>query len=101
MEDREYIDGTGLAQKFFAPIEETLYENSAAAVDYAKEQTKIIKKDFAGKFDELDKVLKAKLDELKACATDEQAAEERLADSKKKLEWLEDIQARVNSILDI
>lgn len=38
---------------------------------------------------------------LKACATDEQAAEERLADSKKKLEWLEDIQARVNSILDI
>lgn len=101
MEDREYIDETELAQKFFAPIEETLYENSAAAVDYAKEQTKIIKKDFAGKFDELDKVLKAKLDELKACATDERAAEERLADSKKKLEWLEDIQARVNSILDI
>lgn len=101
MEDREYIDGTGLAQKFFAPIEETLYKNSENAVNYANEQTNIIKKDFAGKFDELDKVLKAKLDELKTCATDEQAAEERLADSKKKLEWLEDIQARVNSILDI
>lgn len=100
-EVREYIDGKELAQSFFAPIEETLYKNSAAAVDYAKEQTKIIKKDFAGKFDELDKVLKAKLDELKACATDERAAEERLADSKKKLEWLEDIQVRVNSILDI
>lgn len=101
MEDREYIDGTGLAQKFFAPIEVTLYKNSENAVNYANEQTNIIKKDFAGKFDELDKVLKAKLDELKTCATDEQAAEERLADSKKKLEWLEDIQARVNSILDI
>lgn len=101
MEDREYIDATELAQKFFAPIQETLYENSEAAENYAKEQTKIIKKNFAGKFDELDKVLKAKLDELKACATDEQTAEERLADSKKKLEWLEDIQARVNSILDI
>lgn len=101
MEEREYIDGTGLAQKFFAPIQTTLFENREAAVNYAKEQTNIIKKDFAGKFDELDKVLKAKLDELKTCATDEQAAEERLADSKKKLEWLEDIQARVNSILDI
>lgn len=101
MEDREYIDGTGLAQKFFAPIELTLYKNRENAVNYANEQTNIIKKDFAGKFDELDKVLKAKLDELKTCATDEQAAEERLADSKKKLEWLEDIQARVNSILDI
>lgn len=101
MEEREYIDGTKLAQMFFAPIEEALYENSAAAVDYAKEQTELIKKDFAGKFDELDRILKAKLDELKACATDEKAVEERLADSKKKLEWLEDIQTRVNSILDI
>ena len=101
MENREYIDGTGLAQKFFAPIEETLYENSAAAVEYAKEQAANIKKDFAGKFEELDKVLQKKLDELKACATDEKAAEERLEDSRRKLEWLEDIQARVNAILDI
>lgn len=101
MEKREYIDGTGLAQKFFAPIEETLYENSAAAVEYAKEQAANIKKDFAGKFEELDKVLQKKLDELKACATDEKAAEERLEDSRRKLEWLEDIQARVNAILDI
>ncbi len=101
MENREYIDGTTLAQKFFAPIEETLYGNSAAAVEYAKEQAANIKKDFAGKFEELDKVLQKKLDELKACATDEKAAEERLEDSRRKLEWLEDIQARVNAILDI
>lgn len=101
MEDREYIDGTGLAQKFFAPIEETLYENSAAAVKYAKEQAANIKKDFADKFEELDKVLQKKLDQLKACATDEKAAEAKLEDSRRKLEWLEDIQSRVNAILDI
>lgn len=101
MENREYIDGTTLAQKFFAPIEETLYGNSAAAVEYAKEQAANIKKDFAGKFEELDKVLQKKLDELKACATDEKAAEERLEDSRRKLEWLEDIQDRLNAILDI
>lgn len=101
MEDREYIDGTGLAQKFFAPIEEALYENSVAAVEYAKEQVANIKKDFAGKFAELDKVLQEKLDELKACAMDEKAAEEKLEDSRRKLEWLEGIQARVNAILDI
>lgn len=101
MEDREYIDGQNLAAKFFAPIQENLYGNSAAAVKYAKEQIRKIKKDFAGKFDELDQVLKQKLDELKACAIDEQVAEEKLADSRRKLEWLEDIQARVNAILDI
>lgn len=101
IENREYIDGTGLAQKFFAPIEETLYENSAAAVAYAKDQAANIKKDFAGKFAELDKVLQNKLDELKACATDEKAAEKKIEDSRRKLEWLEDIQDRVNAILDI
>lgn len=101
IEEREYIDGTGLAQKFFAPIEESLYENSSAAVKYAKEQAKLIKENFAEKFDELDKVLKAKLDELKACATDEKRAEAQLMESKRKLEWLEDIQSRVNAILDI
>lgn len=101
MEDQEYIDGTSLSQKFFAPIQETLYDNSMAAVDYAKEQTEHIKEDFANKFEELDKVLTAKLDELRACASDKDAAEKRLEVSKKNLEWLEDIQVRVNSILDI
>ena len=101
MEDREYIDGESLSQKFFAPIQETLYENSAAAVDYAKSQTKLIKKDFASKFDELDRVLKAKLDELKSCALDEKATEKKLEESRNKLAWLEDIQSRVNSILEI
>ncbi len=101
IEECEYIDGTELSQKFFAPIQEPLFENGKAAVAYAKEQTKLIKKDFVEKFDELDKVLKAKLGELKACTADEQAAEERLVDSKQKLEWLENIQARVNAILDI
>ena len=101
MEDREYIDGESLSQKFFAPIQETLYENSAAAVDYAKTQTKLIKKDFASKFDELDRVLKAKLDELKACAMDEKIAEKKLEESRQKLAWLENIQSRVNAILEI
>lgn len=101
IEEREYIDGQVLAEKFFAPIEETLYKNSTAAVEYAKEQVKNIKKDFADKFDELDNVLKEKLNELKVCATDEKIAEEKLAESKARLEWLEDIQARVDSILSI
>lgn len=101
METREYIDGTGLAQKFFAPVEETLFENGVAAVEYAKKQAKNIKKDFERKFAELDEVLQLKLEELKACATDVKAVEEKLEDSRRKLEWLEDIQTRVNAILDI
>lgn len=100
-ENREYIDGKVLSQKFFAPIEKKLYENSGNAVEYAKEKTRYIKEFFNCRFDELNNILKEKLNELKLCATDEKLAEERLAESRKRLEWLEAIQEKVNSILDI
>lgn len=100
-EYKEYVDGTELAQKFFAPIQEQLYENSASAVDYAKEQTKAIKKAFADKFDELDAVLKSKLDELEACAKDNANIEARIKETQDRLAWLEKIEAKVNAILDI
>ena len=101
IEDEEYIDGMYLVHQFFAPIQETLFENRAKAVIYAKDQAESIKKNFSRKFEELDKVLQNKLQELKSCVTDKKVAEEKLEDSKRKLEWLEDIQYRINKILEI
>ena len=46
-------------------------------MEYAKQQTWLIKSDFSMKFDQLDKLL------------------------QDKLEWLEDIRNRVNAILEI
>lgn len=101
MENRNYVDGTILAQKFFAPIEANLFKNKDEAIKYAKEQTALIKKNFSTKFDELDKVLEAKLNELRSCASDKEKAEKQLAESKERLAWLENIQTKVDSILDI
>ena len=100
-EDREYVDGTKLAQRFFAPIQEQLYENSNNAIDYAKAQTKKIKQDFSKKFTELDAVLKQKLQELEDCANDNENIERRIRESQAKLKWLEEIQFKTKSILDI
>lgn len=100
-ENVEYIDGEELAHKFFAPIEENLFENSSAAQAYAKEETKRIKEAFASKFDELDKLLKAKLNELKECATDEKKAQQKLEEAQRRLGWLEEIHGKVNAILEI
>lgn len=100
-EDREYIDGEELAHKFFAPIEENLYENSSAAQAYAKEETRRIKEAFASKFNELDKLLKSKLNELKECATDEKKAQQKLEEAQRRLDWLEEIRGKVNAILEI
>lgn len=100
-ENREYVDGTELAQRFFAPIQERLYENSASAVEYAKQQSREIKKAFAKKFDELDEVLSNKLKELEECAKDNANLELRIKEMETRLAWLESIQERVNNILEI
>ena len=100
-EDKEYVDGTELAQKFFAPIQELLYENSESAVEYANKQTALIKKEFAKKFDELDAVLQSKLKELEICAKDNENIEARIKETQERLDWLEKIQNKVNGILEI
>lgn len=100
-EDKEYVDGTKLAQCFFAPIQEQLYENRDNAIEYAKAQTKKIKQYFSKKFVELDTVLNKKLQELEDCANDNENVERRIRESQAKLKWLEEIQIKTKAILDI
>lgn len=99
--NKEFVDGTELAQKFFAPIQEQLYNNRNGAVEYAKDQTRKIKEAFTLKFDELDEVLKKKLGELEVCARDNENIEAMIKKTQDRLAWLEKIQEKVNSILDI
>lgn len=100
-EDEEYVDGVQLTQRFFAPIQENLQNNKLNVVEYAKEQTKVIKKAFAIKFDELDEILTKKLGELETCAKDNANIEVRIKETQDRLTWLEQIQEKVNSILEI
>ena len=100
-EDKEYVDATKLAQRFFAPIQEQLFENSNNAIEYAKAQTRKIKQEFSKKFTELDAVLKKKLQELEDCANDNKNVERRIHESQAKLKWLEEIQAKTKAILDV
>ena len=100
-EEREYVDGTALAQRFFAPIQASLQENTSSAVEYAKKQTAAIKREFSKKFSELDDVLQKKLRELEDCANDKTNVERRIRESQEKLQWLEEIQQKTKSILDI
>jgi len=99
--EHSFIDGTVLAGRFFAPVQEGLYEYSNAAVSYAKTQTQNVKNEFKKKFDELNDVLKLKLQELKAYTKDSKDVEEKIKDSQRKLKWLENIQVKTKAILDI
>lgn len=97
----KYIDGTVLAQRFFAPVQESLFTYSNAAVTYAKTQTNNVKAEFKKKFDELDRVLSKKLAELTAFIKDSEDMEKKIAESQRKLAWLEEIQTKTKAILDI
>lgn len=101
MEDRTFIDKNQLAQQFFAPIEENLFVNRDNAIRFAQQQTREVKHQFSLKFDELDHLLRAKMDELNECVDDKKNAEKRLKESQEKQAWLEDVQNQLNAILDI
>lgn len=97
----EFIDASELAQKFLSPIKTMLFENRDCACDYVLKQSNKIAKSFKKEFNRLDKVLKCKLEELESFATDKEKAEERIKESEYKLEWLEIIKEKVESILEI
>lgn len=99
--NEKYVSGNDLAQRFFAPIEENLRENIHNAQVHAKQEAIQIAQTFNKKFSVLDDILKKKLLELESYASDQNTAEARIQQSKHKLEWLDMIQSRVNSILDI
>lgn len=100
-EDREYVDGEKLVKQFFAPIQSSLINNNKSAAEYAKKQSLQIKNYFMEQFNQIDKILKGKLTELERYATDKKSIEKAIAESKEKLNWLENIQNKVKEILEV
>lgn len=96
-----YILGNEMAQQFLEPVQHRLYDNGDSARKYALQQSKRIAVRFNKEFARLDDVLKAKLAELENYATDKEKADERIRESERKLKWLENIKANVESILEI
>lgn len=99
--NEKYVFGNDLAQRFFSPIEENLRDNGRNVRVHAKQEAIQVAQTFNQKFAVLDGILKSKLLELESYASDQKEAEARIVQSKRKLEWLSNIQSRVKSILEI
>lgn len=97
----KYVNGDEVAQAFLMPIKDALFENGESACTHALHEAQNIAKMFTDEFKRLDGVLKEKLDEIEKCATDEKEAEKRINEAEKKLKWLDEIKAEVESILEI
>lgn len=96
-----YINGSDFATEFFLPIEQTLYDSKDDAMQHASSQSNRIAEKFNNEFKKLDNVLKEKLSELQSYNTDQEKAEGRLKESKKRQAWLKQIHDKVNSLLEI
>lgn len=96
-----YIKGNELAQEYLAPVQQSLYDNGDAAKEYADQQSEVIAARFNKEFVRLDGMLKEKLSELESYATEKEKAEERIKESERKLNWLEQIKAKVELIVEI
>lgn len=97
----KYINAEELAEEFFVPIQDSLMENSDNAKKYTIKQSNHIAKIFSNEFKSLDNILKEKLIQLESYASDSEKAEQRIFETEKKIEWIENIKNKVNSILEI
>lgn len=97
----KYVPAVDIMQELFTPIQENMYNNSDAAQKYALKQANLMAAIFNKEFERLDTILKKKFIELETCVTDKEKAEERIQETERKLQWLEEIKFKVSSILEI
>lgn len=97
----EYVLADELAQSFFKLIQEDLYKYQERAQKYAIKHSKEIAMRFNQEFDKLDAVLKNKLTDLESLATDRIRAKKRAEEARQNKAWLDAIQDKVESILEI
>ena len=97
----KFVPADELAQTFFAPIQDRLFEDGEAARQYATKQSNRIAAAFSKEFKRLDNVLKHKLEQLESYAADSKLAKQRIEETEKNLKWLENITKKVASILEI
>lgn len=87
----------GLMRKYRQSIDEGVED----ALGYAEEQIEKMKEQFMAIFDELDKIISQKYDELNQCASDQKEKEAELARNKKILNWIQECMAEISRILDM
>lgn len=97
----EFIEASKLAQEFLAPLQERVYENGEGARNHALKESKKLANLFNNEFKRLDDILKSKLDDLERCLDEKDNIEKESIEINNKLEWLENIKTKVESILEI
>lgn len=100
-ETREKIKAQVIADEYAVVIEEHARTLAKSIEQHAKEELKKLKFDYYRKFEKVDQLLREKLNELKQFTNDEKTIQLLIEESKQKLDWLENIERKVNDIIEI
>ena len=95
-----YVNMNVVASEFLQPIQEELAITEKAVLDYVKRETVEVKSFISRKLQEIDKVLDSKLRTLAQYETDVEEKNANIAERQRQLAWLEEIEQRVNSIVN-
>ena len=82
-------------------LRKNLQQGVKSAQDYARTEIAEVKKQFAELFDDLDKQIVEKYNELNKCASDQEIKEKELKKNKDLLGWIEQCKAEMEGVLDI
>jgi len=100
-EQISFISSEKLINSLIAPVRKWLYEQRGLILDFADSETRRIKEFFSIQFDRVDQILMDKTNELAQSVSSKEASELALKQANELLDKLEDIQNRLNAILEI
>lgn len=97
----KFVSREKLTNQLVAPIRKMLILERSRILEFAKQETNSIKEYFYGQFDEVDRILAQKANELREAATSKEASKEALKNANALLKQLEEVKVELESILEI
>lgn len=100
-EEITFISREKLHNQLLSPIQNALYREEKRILNFAKDETEHIKTYFFDQFEEVNRLLAKKTEELAEAIHSQQTSEKALNDANNLLRELEEIRAELELILDI
>lgn len=100
-EERQFIDGQSLTDLILMDVNISTRKSINLICDEAAQTTHQIKSTYNKKFDEVDRMLVKKLQELNQFTENANNIELLLEQSRQKLVWLEAMEMKINSIIEL
>jgi len=82
-------------------LTQNLVQGIDGALYHAENQIENMKSQFMKMFDELDKLIQEKYDELQESSSDQETKEKKLEEDRQILKWIEKCQSEIDEILDM